>query len=351
VRSRLRTRASRALAALGAAVVLMGGLVPLLSAPPASAATNGEWSIFPYRPPGTFGSGRGIFDYSMRPGQTITDAATITNFTNSPLDFYIYPADAYNVPVGGGFALRDRSEPRRQVGAWITLPNSLNTIYTVPARTSANLGFQITAPLNAAPGDHAGGIVALDVTPLTEIQGHTRVNLHRGVGVRVYVDILGPRHPGLNVTNIQSRDSVPALAWANGNSNAYPTFQVQDSGNTIFNAVEAKLWATNVFGRTVKTYPDRFLEGMLPGNKVTVYEKKWNSLPVAGPITLHVKLVAQGINQDFSNTFWIVPWLLILIIVVVLVLLFLAWRWRRRRRERAEQFEPEPQPPVTTAVG
>lgn len=351
MRPRLGKVTGRVLVAAVAMVSVLGGLTPLATLPRAAAASNGDWSIFPYRPPGTFGSGRSIFDFSMYPGQTVTDEATLSNYTTNPIQFEVFPADAYNVERGGGFALNEPPKPNKLVGKWIGLPNALSGIYTVPAGKAANFPFSLTAPKNAAAGDHAGGIVALDVTPVTETRGHTKVQLHRGVGVRVYVHILGPRHPGLIATNIDANAQVPATAWATGSSRAFPTIQVKDTGNTIFNAVKVSSYATDIFGRTVRTFKPKYLEGMLPGNTVMVFEPEWKSLPIAGPVTIHVTLTAKGINQGFSGTFWIIPWLLILIIVALIVLFFLWWRWRRRRRERLAAAAPEPDQPVPTTVG
>ncbi len=354
MRSRRRFTSSCLVVAAAVLAASAGSLSFLLAtSPPASASSNGSWSIYPYRPPGTFGSGRGIFDYSVKPGQTISDEATVSNYTNNPLDFYIYSGDGYNVKVGGGFAIQGRGEKNRQVGTWIQLPGTLNTVFTLPARTAANIPFELQVPPNAAPGDHAGGIVALDVTPQNQVNGQVKVAVHRGVGVRVYVTVLGPRHPGLDVTNIDSHASIPAMGWVNGRSAAYPQFKVSDIGNTIFNAVEVKAYATNIFGRRVKTFPTKFLEGMLPGDSGTVVEPKWSSLPVAGPISIHVDLTAAGVKQGFSGAFWIVPWILVLIVVAVLLLVVLFWRWRRRRRGRSIAPEPAPKTdePVASTVG
>jgi len=337
-RSRWRQRCAAAVAAfLGAAAVLAG------AAAPASAASNGQWSIFPYRPPGTFGSGRAIFDYDAHPGDSFTDEFTISNFTNAPLDFYIYAGDGYDVANGGGFAIRARGEPNSGVGTWIHLPGTLNTVYTLPARTAANVPFTIDVPTDAAVGDHAGGIVALDVTPVPQANGHLQTQLRRGVGVRVYVHVLGPRHPALTVSGIAAWPAVPAFAFVEGTSHADVRFQVADTGNTIFDTVIATAWVTDVFGHTVHSYPKKFIEGMLPGNRVTLYEPRWKPLPVAGPLTIHVQLTAAGTTAAATSGFWVVPWVLL---VVVLVLLALAgvWFWRRRRRRRAARGGEPPEP-------
>ncbi len=104
-----------------AAVIMLafgtGLLCTSADATDASAASNGSWSIFPYHAPGASGPGRSLFDFSLKAGQSIADAFTLSNDSNHPITFNIYPADAYDVTAGGGFALRGFGQENDGVGA------------------------------------------------------------------------------------------------------------------------------------------------------------------------------------------------------------------------------------------
>ncbi len=47
--------------------------------------------------------------------------------------------------------------------------------------------FTLAVPSDASPGDHAGGIVALAVSPAKRSKSRVRFTVRQGVGVRVYL--------------------------------------------------------------------------------------------------------------------------------------------------------------------
>ena len=83
--------------------------------PPASAATNGQYSIFPATTTG--GSPRQWFNYLVNPGSVITDAVTVTNQTPQTIPFHVYVADASNA-VGRWLHDRPTAASDSTVGKW-----------------------------------------------------------------------------------------------------------------------------------------------------------------------------------------------------------------------------------------
>lgn len=323
--------------AAAAAVVAFAVAWPVLArVPAASAASNGQWSIYPYRPPGTVGSGRANFDFAVTAGETVSDAVTLANFTDHAISFDVYAADAYNVKLGGGFALRGYGQRNTGVGSWVHLPRSVATDYRLPADQTVEIPFSVTVPPGTPSGDTAGGIVALDVTPAPRGRGHIHFAIQRGVGVRIYMHVLGRRYPGLAVTTISTASSQPAFGFLNATTAAAVRFSVADTGNTIFAKVKATVTATDLFGRTVKTFPPRYLSAVLPKSTEVIYEPLWKPLPIAGPVTFHVHLSATtSITAAASGgTLWVVPWTLAGTVVVVLAAVWYVLRRRRRQRRR-----------------
>lgn len=307
----------------------------VLSSPPATAATPAGAPSFIFAPynAATQGVIRASFHYSMPPGSTVTDSLVLANPTSYEQTFRIWSADAYNTELGGALALRLDGYPMTQVGTWIKLPTGAAD-YGVSPGSEIILHFALTVPPNAIPGDHVGGIEALDITPPPTEGTTNRILVHEGIGVPIFINVPGARHPSAAITYVNASDSVPWLAFANGSSAARVGYQVQNTGNTILRG-SVHVWVTNLFGQTVKTFPRSVLGNLLPSQTASFVEPVWKSLPIGGPETVHVSFSPNGAKTvSGSSTFWVIPW--VLIILILLILLALAtWLWRRHRRKIA----------------
>ncbi len=339
-----------------AAVIMVafgtGLLCTSADATDALAASNGSWSIFPYHAPGASGPGRSLFDFSLKAGQSIADAFTLSNDANHPITFNIYPADAYDVTAGGGFALRGFGQENVGVGAWVHLPKSVQGLYTLAQDSQVTVPFTLVVPSDASPGDHAGGIVALAVSPAKRSNSRVRFTVRQGVGVRVYLDVLGAVHPGLAVENLKTDVSVPPVAFLTGSSKAGVSYDVVNTGNQTFPSVVVRTYATNLFGQTVQTFPPVRLATVLPGSRETIIQPEWSPLPLAGPVTVHVQLLATRVNHKYTSSFWVVPWLLIVVVLLVLgaLVAFLFRLWRRRKARSCHAQDPNAEEPAWSTV-
>ncbi|MHB8499142.1 MAG: hypothetical protein ACYDES_14400 [Acidimicrobiales bacterium] len=322
----------RLVAAVAAAFVAAAGLVIALPQSAAAVALP-TFSFSPVSQPGAIAP-RGDFRYDLRAGQTINDSVVLTNETSQLQDFQIWPTDGYNTTVGGAFALRPLGYPMTGVGTWID--THLGTgVYGLPGNSSVTINFSLTVPANATPGDHAGGIEALNVTPVPQpTGGPAHFIIHRGIATAVFVRVAGPVRPSAAVSNISVVSSVPALGF--GNRQATIKFQVENTGNTLL-AGEAVVTVTDLFGRTVKTFRPISIQAFVPGGRFTAIEPVWHNLPLFGPETVHVKVTSPGMAAATGQaTFWIFPWLLVLIVLVLLALIvWRLWIWRKHRAASA----------------
>jgi hypothetical protein len=273
---------------------------------------------------------RPAFEFVANPGQVLNDRVTVSNLTTQPINFVFYGADAYNTAVGGAFALKLPVQRQIDVGAWIQLPIGG---LSVPARTQATIPYTLTVPLNATPGDHAGGIVAENSAPTSQNQGGVRVSVLKGVGTRIYLRVNGPLHPGVSITKATSKASIGPLAFATGSGRGSVSFKVLNTGNVSLDAV-AKVKAVDLFGNTVKNYRPIPLGPLLPGANITLSEPTI-SLPRIGVISYHLQVTAPAAKANGGARSLIIPWVLV-VIVIVLIAAFLWWAARRRRRRRAE---------------
>ncbi|GGV18440.1 hypothetical protein GCM10010182_44810 [Actinomadura cremea] len=274
---------------------------------------------------------RPFFAFEAPPGETVRDVVRITNLTGGPLTFRLYGADAYNTPRDAGFALRTAEETSRDVGAWISVkPASL----TIPARGAKELPFTLKVPHNATPGEHIGGIVALN-TAIESVQrsGGARVGVRRAVGARVHLRVAGPLTPGLRAAGLGVDRTEPLVPFV-GRGRGTIRYTVVNTGNQRVSPT-ARVRATGLFGREIERWPDRRLPEILPGERTEI-TLPWNGPPAMDAVTVRVELVAAGgIRVRAQTGFTALPWAALLTaagIVVVLwsVLPRLIRRWRER---------------------
>jgi hypothetical protein len=325
-------------AALCAAVMATTGLA-LVSGRPAGAVAIPTFSLSPVAVPGATAP-RGSFHYNLGPGQTINDSIVLTNETTQLEQFQIWSTDGYNTAVGGAFALRPQGFPMTGVGTWINTHLG-SGIYGLSGQTSVTINFSLTVPANATPGDHAGGVEALDVTPVAQpTTGPAHFVIHRGIATAVFIRVAGPVHPSASVSNIAVKTSVPPLGF--GSSSAVVTYQLENTGNTLL-AGQAVATVTDIFGRTVKTFPAVSVQAFVPGGRFTAVEPKWTSIPFIGPETVHVRITSPGLTPATGDkTFWIFPWLLVLLIVLILAAVVGRFWWGRRHPKAQAGGEPGP---------
>jgi hypothetical protein len=296
----------------------------------AHAATNGQWALLPYVPANSSGAARSNFALEVKPGQTLTDKVSLFNLTNKPISFKLFSADAYNTPKGGGFALQTDTQKPVDAGSWIHI---YTTSYTIAPLTRADIPVTITVPNSATPGDHAAGIVALNINPATiKKSGSVTYAIKDAVGVRVYVRVLGPLKPSLEVSNVGLQTDAPALTPLVGTGSAKITYTIVNAGNTRLTP-KAHVTIDDIFGRTVKTIDDKKLPELLPGGKITVTEP-WSSLPLLGVhYSATVNVTAPDVHASGSASAWVIPWVLLLLIALIGGGFYY---WRRRQYEKTE---------------
>lgn len=321
------------IAAAAAAV----GLAAALTAPgPAAAAPgratgNGAWSVEPANLSGA-PAARPSFAFDAPPGATVRDSVRISNLTGAPITFRVYGADAYNTPRDAGFALRPPEVKPRDVGAWISLKSSSPKI---PAHGAKEIPFTVKVPANATPGEHIGGVVALN-TAIESVQrdGGARVGIRRAVAARVYLRVAGPLTPGLRADGLGVARTEPLVPFARHERGTI-RYTVVNTGNQRISPT-ARVRATGVFGHEIKRWPDQRLPEILPGERTEI-TLPWDDPPALDAVTVRVELVAAGgIDVRAQTRFTAVPWPALLTLAgIVFVLWSVLPRLIRRWRERA----------------
>ena len=288
---------------------------------------------------------RGLFTYSGTPGAHLSDHAAILNYSYQALTLRINLADAVNTSTGG-FALSPDSQAPKDVGSWISIPDSMRTV-TVPARSTGKDGkdrigevdvpMTVVVPVKANPGDHVGGItVSLDSEAVSP--SGQKYKLVQRVGARVFVRVVGPLHPRLSVENLKMTFHYSSNPLGAGRATL--TYTVHNTGNIALGGSQ-HVSVHGLFGAKANAGAIPPIPLLLPGSsvqmrvtvnrvypefretgKVTISPLKVPGavLPPAGPWTATVAIWAFP------------PWLaLALLLVAVLGCVELYWRRRRRR--------------------
>ncbi|MEU4821978.1 hypothetical protein AB0H37_08920 [Actinomadura sp. NPDC023710] len=329
-----RHRIAAAAAAVGLAAAVPGPAGAADAGPaaaPGRATGNGAWSVEPANRSGA-PAARPSFAFDAPPGTTVRDAVRITNLTGAPIAFRVYGADAYNTPRDAGFALRPPEEKPQDVGAWIALESSSQKI---PAHGAKEIPFTLKVPGDATPGEHIGGIVALN-TAVENVQrsGGARVGIRRAVGARVYLRVAGPLTPGLRADGLGVARTEPLVPFVRHGRGTI-RYTVVNTGNQRISPT-ARVRATGVFGHEIRQWPDRRLPEILPGGRTEI-TLPWDDPPELDAVTVRVELVAAGgIDVRAQTHFTAVPWPALLTLAgIVFVLWSVLPRLIRRWRERA----------------
>ncbi|MCY0916694.1 DUF916 domain-containing protein [Streptomyces sp. H27-G5] len=319
----------------------VAGLIPAGSA---AAADNGTWGVFPTPPAGAAMTDRAYFFHQGAAGSTVRDSVTIVNSSDRELTFQVFATDAVNTPVGGAFALLPVESKPKGVGTWTALPSGAAGTVTVPPKGREDIPFTVRVPEDATPGDHVGGIVALNTAVEgVRADGKVQVGVKRSVGARLYFRVPGPLTPGLSVEDVRVSRGAPLLPWFK-DARATVSYALVNRGNVV---VEPKVTisAEGLFGRNVLDRPNRGPRlVLLPGQRIELTEP-WAESPQLDWVTVKVAAGASAypdLNSESETDFLAVPWLAAGLALLLTAAGIAFAVLRRRRNAGPQQVEPVP---------
>jgi hypothetical protein len=234
--------------ALRAIIVPFMLLLGLLVGVPAVHADDAapQFGIRPANPTAETSTG-GYFTLKAQPGETVKDAVLVANPGTVPVKILLYAVDATSGQNGGAVYMNN-DDPRKDVGAWITLEQ---TSVDVPPQKQTTVNFTMALPKDVRTGQHLGGIVA------QLVQGGNATALNpgqQGAGFGIttvtraltamLVDVGGqPSAPSLKINGAQiaTVDGLPTLTLSlqnDGNALIKPQGSVtvlDPSGKTVMN--------------------------------------------------------------------------------------------------------------------
>jgi hypothetical protein len=337
--ARRTTRSPRRVGVMTALAALFIGASALLSGSPAVAADNGSWSVTPTPPAASSAAPRDYFVLDTDPQTTLKDSLRIKNFTNKPISFTLYGADGYNTEKDGFFALKGVDEPQVDVGSWIRLPV---TSVTVDGLTQVDVPFTIKVPKNATPGDHSGGVVAMNnAVESSEDAGNFDVGVQRAVAARMYVRVSGATTPGLEVDNVTITTDRGALPWS-GSGNGTVSYTIENTGNLRLSPTSS-VTLSGAGGRSIAEVADTSVPDLLPGQKVTITTDV-TGIPWTDHLSAHVvSTTPEGARSEADGSAWLTPWPGLVGIVLLIgagATLLIRRRTAMRRKLKAAESAP-----------
>ncbi|MDD5463528.1 MAG: LytR C-terminal domain-containing protein [Candidatus Moranbacteria bacterium] len=336
----------------------------------ASAIEYGMLGGKPANPDPNVADSSSWFIYKLAPGEKKEDALQVMNLYENELGVLVYAADGTK-SSGGGFALKQYTEEKEEVGAWVKFyPENVPTVFqevfdqkegkiidfcnlskedlqaamkktklsdedfdlqqkwcqgteevtlSLAAKESRKIPFVFSVADKADVGEHTGGIL-IQKAQLDDAgadQQGSAVKLTTRVGVRIYETVPGQVIKNLTFSDfklVKNYKELNFMRWFQKNPKP-EDFLVQgdvtNSGNVSVDFQNVISIKDSFFGKRTQEITDRNFQVLKADTFVSNYS--WES-PRFGKYTFAMGLKYtddQGNEQStFSNpiTVWIFPW-------------------------------------------
>lgn len=321
----------RRLTAAVATGILVAVLIPTWAGAEESAPAGPQtWAVTPANAEGP--DGRAGLDYVVEPDDVYADHIAVRNLGEQPLTVTLYAHDAVQT-VDNEFEVLTPGDRGTGIGAWLQL--DVDEV-TVPARDHVIVPFTITVPADAEPGDHAGGIVAVNVPA-----SGAGATMQYRVGTRVHLRVGGPVDAALDVDTLAADYETRWTPFASGPLDVAST--LVNTGNVRL-VPSARVSASGLFGWWNATAELEGIGEILPDGAQSG-AALLDEVPAIGPLWVTVEVVEVVSNgQDVTEltevksrtiVVWAVPWVLLGTALLLLVALVIAVRNLRLRRRIA----------------
>ncbi|GCF09525.1 WxL protein peptidoglycan domain-containing protein [Dictyobacter arantiisoli] len=238
---------------------------------------------------------RANFMYASSSGAVIQDSIHVKNYGSAPGTIDIYPVDAIT-SQGSGEAFPRRTDPRRDVGAWITLSRQQVTLN--PGQ-SQDIPFSLRIPDHARPGQHLGGLIAeAPVQQQSSSKGAIQaiVQIHIRKAISVFINLPGTIVKKLNAAGV---------SYDEASSHQRVLIALANTG-TQFLHPSGSLKITNAAGQQLQNVPLK-LGALLPQTSIHYPVFMQHTALNPGTYTATLNLAYEGNHKLNYSTSFVVP--------------------------------------------
>lgn len=238
---------------------------------------------------------RANFMYASGSGALIQDSIHVKNNGSARGTIDIYPVDAITSQASGE-AFSNRTDPLRDIGAWITLSSQRVTLN--PGQ-SQDIPFSLRIPDHVRPGQHLGGFVAeAPVQRQSSSKGAIQaiVQIHIRKVISILINIPGTTVKKLNATGI---------TYDKASTNQRVLIELANTG-TQFLHPSGSLKITNAAGQRLQNVPLK-LEAILPQTSIYYPVFIHQTALHPGTYTAMLSLEYEGNHKLNYTTSFVVP--------------------------------------------
>lgn len=215
----------------------------------------------------------GYFVIKANPGRRVRQSVALRNESGRPLTLELAAVDAITGQLGGvSYGLP--ADPVERMGAWVVLEDTKVSLAPGEAR---NVGFEVSVPADASPGEHIAGIAVWEAGE--EAKGDKDQAVSIVVQTRriiaVQVDLPGPTTPELVITGIDPAARPDGL---------YLEIGIANQGTAMTTGEGTVEIPAQGFLR------DLFVDTFVPGTSIG-YPVKWTEEPEEGEYRAVVEIV------------------------------------------------------------
>lgn len=334
------------------------------------------------------------FIYNLNAGESKQDAITVMNLFDNPLDIILYPADSTN-SSNGGFALKQITEPKEEVGDWVKfysteVPKDFADMFqkhegnivefckleqealqdefgkieltsqqfselekwcqgtdlierTLDSKETVNIPFVISIPEKADVGEHTGGILIQKkvVDDQAGSNAGSTVKLTTRVGVRIYQTVPGDIIRKLSLDDFKVIKNFPEFSFSDWFGEKKPReylvqSNISNTGNVSVEHENNVLISRLLFGKDTQLVERKFQ--VMKKDKF-IANMSWEK-PLFGYYAFQSQIKYQGTDKEeillsAPVKLLIMPWremTLALIALGILVGIYFAWRYYNKKK-------------------
>lgn len=287
---------------------------------------------------GTIDKERSRFSYQIDPGQSVSDEYFVQNTGTVEQRVTIYATDAFN-SENGDFALLDTAETPTDVGSWVMFDGGVSRVdLTLAPGQSRVIGFTLTVPAEATPGDHAGGIV------VSAQSDAGQVVLDRRIATRLYARVKGDLLPMMAISSVDAQYTGDFFNPFGGTTTITTT--LSNTGNVSLGA-NVVAGVNGLFGIPLAQFARLEVPELLPGTTRT-YSFEVTGVGAWVYLNPYVKLVgtidADAINpgpmptMERNVALFVVPWHFLIALIVALGGVYTLRARSRSNEQRAQEW-------------